>query len=440
MMGRTYRAKSHPLESIWRGGATALTLALILTIAGCGGDSSSPPLATPVPTPTPMPTPTPATGGTFAPAASTPSMNHARKNATATLLNNGRVLIAGGDGASASGELNSVELYDPATNSFAPPTSLPTMNTARSSATATLLFSGKVLIAGGGIGEGGFFTPLNTVELYDPATNSFAPAASLPIMNTARQSAAAVLLPNGEVLIAGGFGSTFPFDPIDSVELYNPVTNSFASAASLPTMSFPRASLTATSLPNGKVLVAGGIEGFALNITLINSSADLYDPATNSFAASTPQMNAARFDATAALLPNGNVLIGGGIGPGPPGPFTVTLSAVDLYSPATNSFAPAAATPTMNHAREGATATLLNNGKLLIAGGSGTATFGTATFLASVDLYDPATNTFAPVTLTPTMNNGRTAATATLLPNGKVLIAGGQGVFGPTNSVELYIP
>ena len=94
----------------------------------------------------------------------------------------------------------------------------------------------------------------------------------------------------------------------------------------------------------------------------------------------------------------------------------------------------------MNHAREGATATLLNNGKLLIAGGSGTATFGTATFLASVDLYDPATNTFAPVTLTPTMNNGRTAATATLLPNGKVLIAGGQGVFGPTNSVELYIP
>ena len=100
----------------------------------------------------------------------------------------------------------------------------------------------------------------------------------------------------------------------------------------------------------------------------------------------------------------------------------------------------------MNQACESATATTLNNGKVLIAGGlliaveSGKVD---ESILATVDLYDPATNSFAPATSTPTMNNGRAGATATLLPNGKViiaggLIAGGQGVFGPTNSVELY--
>jgi hypothetical protein len=140
-------------------------------------------------------------------------------------------------------------LYDPASNSFAPAASTPTMNHARSAVTATLLFSGKVLIAGGGAGEGGFFTPLNSVELYDPASNSFAPAAALPTMNTARDSAAAALLPNGEVLIAGGEGGPFPFGgPLNSVELYNPVTNNFAPAVSTPTMNDFRAFATATSL------------------------------------------------------------------------------------------------------------------------------------------------------------------------------------------------
>jgi hypothetical protein len=139
MMGRTRRAKSHPLRTIWPGGATALTLALILALAGCGGDSSSSPLATPVPTPTPapMPTPTPAPGGSFAPLGSTPTMNQARDQATATLLPNGKVLIAGGNDLNGN-ELSSVELYDPASNSFAPTASTPTMNHARSAATATI--------------------------------------------------------------------------------------------------------------------------------------------------------------------------------------------------------------------------------------------------------------------------------------------------------------
>src|SRR5260370_39511475 len=105
------------------------------------------------------------------------------------------------------------------------------MNQAGSAATATLLFSGKVLIAGGGAGEGGFFTSLNSGELYDPASNSFAPAASLPTMNTARDSAAAALLTNGEVLIAGGEDGPFPFGgTLQRVGWDNPGTNKFAPA------------------------------------------------------------------------------------------------------------------------------------------------------------------------------------------------------------------
>ena len=106
------------------------------------------------------------------------------------------------------------------------------MNTARGSATATftLLFSGKVLIAGG---VGPSFSSLDSLELYDPSTNSFAPAASLPTMNTARDGAIAALLPNGEVLIAGGENNA---TSLKSAELYNPTTNSFAPPASTPTM------------------------------------------------------------------------------------------------------------------------------------------------------------------------------------------------------------
>jgi hypothetical protein len=257
-------------------------------------------------------------------------------------------------------------------------------------------------------------------------------------MNTARDSAAAALLPNGEVLIAGGEGGPFPFGgPLNSVELYNPVTNNFAPAVSTPTMNDFRAFATATSLANGKVLIAGGLEGFIINVPEISNSVDLYNPATNSFAASTPVMNAARFDATAALLANGNALIAGGIGPGPPGPFMVTLNAVDLYDLATNTFAPAASLPTMNTSRQSATATLLNNGKVLIAGGENNSN----QVLASVDLYDGASNSFVPAASLPTMNQARFNATATLLPSGKVLIAGGQELPPKTlSSTELYTP
>jgi hypothetical protein len=135
-------------------------------------------------------------------------------------------------------------------------------------------------------------------------------------------------------------------------------------------------------------------------------------PSVNTFAASTPTMNAARGSATATLLPNGKVLIAGGSSNGSP------LSSTDLYDPVSNTFAAAASTAPMNTARFQATATLLPNGMVLIVGGyNGSEQF------SSTELYDPVTNTFA---ATPVMNTARYAATATLLPNGKVLIAGGN--------------
>jgi Kelch motif len=408
----------------------AVLLSFIMVLAGCGGGSSSS-------SPTPAPTPTP--DGSFAPAASLPTMNQGRDSATATLLPNGKVLVAGGRTLGHTGSivsLASVELYDPATNTFAPPGSTPTMNQSRASATATLLPSGKVLIAGGDSipGDGAVIT-LTSVELYDPATNTFAPPGPTPSMNQARATfggntnVVAVLLSNGKVLIAGGVD---PSDVgFDTVELYDPTTNTFAPAASLPTMNGHRDEPVGTSLPNGEALIAGGFERFLGTASIISDTIDLYDPVTNSFApaASTPTMNSPRSNAAAALLPNGTVLIAGGTAPAPEGPGGVALASVDLYDSATNSFAPPAATPAMNEPRCcGPTATLLQNGKVLITQGEGDNT---------VDLYDPTTNTFAPAALLPKMNQTRVQATATLLPNGKVLIAGGGALL---NTIELYTP
>lgn len=353
-------------------------------------------------------------------AAAGPAMNNLRESATATLLPTGKVLIAGGRGA--NGNLSSTELYDPVTDTFAAIT--PVMNASREFATATLLPTGKVLIAGGQGTIGCCSFPiLSSTELYDPASNTF--AASTPSMNAARLRATATLLPSGKVLIAGGENVDLVSHTITyytSTELYDPVSNTFA--ATPPVMNTGRTRATATLLSNGKVLIAGGFG----NAGYLNST-ELYDPVSDTFAASTPSMNTARYDATATLLPNGKVLIAGG-------DFDNTLSSTELYDPVTNTFA--AATPAMNGVREAATSTLLPSGKVLIAGGDDNSGLGHP--LGSTELYDPATNTFA--ASTPSMNNSRLLATATLLPNGKVLIAGGEGVFGIISggNRELYTP
>jgi hypothetical protein len=357
------------------------------------------------------PNASPASVNAFAP--STPSMNEARATGMATLLPNGKVLIAGGTRiipsfvtAPVIVTLSSTEIYDPVANTFA--ASTPSMNQARCCATATSLPNGKVLIAGGQRFDNSAGPPpvfisstLSSTELYDPQTNTF--AASTPSMNQARCCATATLLPNGKVLIAGGSDNTG--NSLSSTDIYDPATDTFAGAT--PSMNQARSGATATLLPNGRVLIAGGS----------GTSTEIYDPARNTFAASTPSMNQGGAG-TATLLPNGKVLITHG-------------STTDIYDPVTNTFA--ASTPSMNHAGTG-TATLLPNGKVLIPGVE-------SVNVNVTEIYDPVANTFASGPSIPTS----VAGVSTLLPNGKVLIAGGEaftiGVGGITlNSTAIYTP
>ncbi|HEY3912566.1 MAG TPA: kelch repeat-containing protein [Stellaceae bacterium] len=313
----------------------------------------------------------------------------------------------------------------------------PSMKVARADATATPLLNGKVLIAGGQTsGNRGAPVAARSTELYDPATDRFAAG---PPMNAIRTLATATLLPNGRVLIAGGYAFPNPVETVAGTELYDPGSNTFAAAAATPAMNVARAAATATLLPDGKVLIAGG-SNYVLGTGL--TSAELYDPYANTFtpAAFTPVMNAGRSFATATLLPNGKVLIAGGVGSDPKD--ALPLKSTELYDSLTNSFAPAASTPTMHTPRMDATATLLPNGKVLIAGGNEARYItdpNSVRPLKTAELYDPATNTFAD-TSSP-MVAARFLATATLLPNGKVLIAGGVGEHGQVlDSTELYDP
>ena len=340
---------------------------------------------------------TPAGGAGFV---FTGSLNTAREQHTATLLNNGLVLIAGGAGM--SGFVTTAELYDAATGTF---NSTGSLNAQRSYHTATLLNNGMVLIAGGFDGS-----YLASAELYNPATGTFTSTGSL---NTARYVHTATLLNNGMVLIAGGFDASN--NALASAELYNPATGTFASTGSLNTARYWH---TATLLNNGLVLIAGGsgVSGFV-------TTAELYDPATGTFA-STGSLNTARHLHTATQLNNGMVLIAAGLGS------SGTLAGAELYNPATGTFA---STGSLNTARYWHTATLLNNGMVLFASGSGN-----AGYLASAELYDPTTGTF---TSTGSLNTGRLRNTATLLSNGMVLVAGGYDFAdGVLASAERYTP
>jgi hypothetical protein len=235
-------------------------------------------------------------------------MTVARASATATLLPNGQVLIAGGAGGSTS-----TELYDPATNTLS---AGPPMGQARYGATATLLPNGKVLIAGGNDGT----NALSTTEFYDLATKTFAPG---PSMIAARFAAGAALLANGKVFIAGGIASP-PIGGLNSTEFYDPSANAFAAG---PSMSVEMGASTAILMPNGKVLILG--DGFHINPDV--SVADLYDPADNSIAERS--LNTFRQFPAVALLPDGKVLIAGGAG------LSGVVNTTQIYDPSQDTFA-----------------------------------------------------------------------------------------------------
>jgi len=227
-------------------------------------------------------------------------MSAARFAQTATLLNDGTVLIAGGV-TSGGGSLASAELYNPATGIFTPTTG--SMNTPRAWHTATLLNTGLVLITGGcdGCAPGGNGTGWASAELYNPATGTFTATGS---MMAAREYHTAALLNNGMVLIAGG--DTNGALQLASAELYDPATGIFTATGSMTT---PRQFPAATLLNDGTVLVLGGQSAIGSPL----STAEIYNPATGTFTPTTSSMTSPCDQlSTATLLNNGMVLIAGG--------------------------------------------------------------------------------------------------------------------------------
>ena len=342
--------------------------------------------------------------------AATGSLNSARHTQTATLLPNAKVLVAGGNDN--INFLASAELYDPTSGTWS---ATGTLITARARHAATLLPNGKVLVAGG-LDSGNNASV--SAELYNPASGTWAATGNL---NTARDFHTATLLSDGTVLAAGGLDSSNT--AIASAELYDPTGGTWTATSSLNTA---HARHTATLLQNGNVLIAGGLDSGGSD----SASAELYGPASGIWIV-TGSLNTARGLPTATLLPNGMVLVAGGVDPNNSNNL---IASAELYNPASGTWT---VTGSLNTARQSHTATLLPNGKVLVVGGSDPNVGNNPTTMASAELYDPASGTW---TATGSLNSGRFSHTATLLPNGKVLIAGGTTPSAYVASAELYDP
>jgi hypothetical protein len=338
---------------------------------------------------------------------------------TATLLPNNKVLVAYGSNSSkysiATGYvgLSSIEVYDPGTGTFTE--IVGDSGNGIYGHTATLLPNGKVLLAGGFVNSvwdySGISGSYDGTTLYDSVTGVFSGTGN---MTANRGDHTATLLLNGKVLIAGGADQDPTGTGLASAELYDPSTGTFTQTGSMAVGRFLH---TATLLQNEKVLIVGG----ALTSTSDpDATAELYDPATGIFTM-TGAMKTAREQHTATLLADGRVLIVGGTTSTGTGDLQPTATA-EIYDPSTGSFS---VTGSMAAARTYHTATLLQSGNVLVAGGDQNST---------AEVYDPATGSFS---MTGGMEIGRSGHTATLLPNGSVLVAGG-GIFAGLASAELY--
>jgi hypothetical protein len=336
---------------------------------------------------------------------------------TATLLPDGKVLVAGGGTASA-------ELFDPSTGLF---TLTGRMMRPRTGHSATLMPNGKVLIAGGETDPNNY-PASGTAELYDPATGTFSPTG---VMLQAQWSNSATLLPNGKVLITGGTTGLTSCCRIAAVpELYDPSTGSFTAAGAYAILGAVAetnglVAVSATALRDGRVLIAS------------EPAAEIYDPVMNTFSRTgtmttggplgTPQYIGGR---TGTLLRDSRVLLVGGehedFG---------RFATAELYDASTGVFT---ATGSMAFVRDSHAATLLDDGRVLITGGegvigcdSGPGPACVVESMASAEIYDPSTGRF---TLAGTMTSAREFHMATLLKDGRVLITGGIFFHGGPNS------
>jgi hypothetical protein len=321
--------------------------------------------------------------------------------AVAVVLGDGRVLING------NGDVLT-DIYDPSSDSFIPTGE---MKAIRMDETVTLLQDGRVLFAGGQNAD----TSLNSAELYDPAAGTFSFTAGH--LATARAGATATLLKDGRVLIAGGFTNPLAAKPsLSTAEIFDPKTGEFRRTGSLKVARLGHA---ANMLPDGKVLITGGVDN-SHNAVAVS---ELYDPVSGTFSVASSMMTA-RSDHTATTLSDGRVLIAGG-----DGPENETLASAELYDPQTGKFT---RTGAMASHRDFDTATRLLDGRVLVVG------FDQDTRGNTAEVYDPATGTFGPTGgLPPEL----LVDCAVLLPDGRVLVAV-TGITGSTetSSTALYEP
>ena len=228
----------------------------------------------------------------------TASLNTARAEHTATLLQNGQVLVVGGWNSSSSSPTATAELYDPVAGTFT--YTAGSLSTPVDDQSATLLNDGTVLIAGGDTLVSGAQTSVANAEVYNPTTGTF--TATSGNLNAARESHTATLLTNGEVLIAAG--SNIQTQLLASAELYNPATKAFTLTSSLE---YARSFHTATLLNSGQALIVGGVGSNGQYV----GPAELYNPTTATFSVA-GNLNIPRGAHSAALLNDATVLIAGG--------------------------------------------------------------------------------------------------------------------------------
>jgi N-acetylneuraminic acid mutarotase len=347
----------------------------------------------------------------------TGSMTTARAAHSASLLADGTVLVIGGETA-ARDMIASAEIYDPVAEKWSTTESLPT---ARSNHVAVTLADGGILVAGGGrsapIGQPSSAEVMGSALIFDPSTKHFTATGSLV---TPRSHAKAVRLDNGEVLIAGGGAATThqdcngvpncgPIaDPLASVERFDPATGRFRAAAS---MKHARYSFTLTHLQNGRVVAAGGVSPDSTGTLASTRSAEIYDPATDTWTDAADMPAPDREHQSAIMLDSGGLLLVGGkeanIG---------MIKRVDLFSPDTNAWK---AYAQLSSARTLPNLVRLQSGHVLAVGGYDQPH---AVNVAESVIFDEkaaAWTTIGPLT------HGRSSQTTTLLADGSVLVVGG---------------
>ena len=277
------------------------------------------------------------------------------------------------------------------------------MTTDRGFFTLTGLGNGKVLAAGGLI-NGFPETSTSSADLFNPATGTWT---NTGYMNTDRRAHTATLLPGGNVLVAGGVSGLLNGPETASAEVYNPATGVWTSTGSMHTAHTGHA---AALLANGQVLVAGGIT---------NQTTELYDPVAQTWT-NTGSLNEQRISAAAFTLPNGKVLIEGGAGD----------KTAELYDPNTGLWTYASS---LLMEQDSSAAVMLPNGTVLVAGGTDV----NGNYSGFAEIYDPVAGTWSE---TGSLNTPRSLASAVVLANGIVLVAGGDGAAGMLTDAELFDP